>query len=594
MGEFNVSRPMLPFGHQTPLGGGAPLSDGSEVVEGTSTSIRYDILCQTNPTYDRETLEEIEDLYVGGYRMQRNAKRYLLKMPNEPDQVFDVRSKVASYVAYFGAIVDSFASSLFGQPLSVDAAADAKDPTTPGEPPDKVYYPKFATNCDGRGKSFIELMKVVMTTALKKRYALIMVDAPSEPAGAPPPMNRAEEEQRGARDLYAYEIPVEQMIDWEKNEKGELQFAVLRKSEQRRAGPRTKREVIHESFTIWEIGDDGFARWERYEIAYKPSDKPRPETMVPRVAEGSTNFRRIPIHCLELPEGLWIGNKIGTQAKEHYQRRTSLVTAEYRSLVAIPVARLGPEFGGPGGAVPSEVQQNPARGRNPVASFEQRGFVCIGSGDSIEYAEPSGHCYELVGKELGELKDEMYRVSHQMAQSLPPTPTALGRSGLSKQKDEDETNRVLRALGGIARTCAGAIYETISKARDEDVVWVVAGLDSYDIDDRQEVVAESLQLDAIQIPSKTFRKEMKRAAAERLVGKYVNSQTMATIRDEIDQGVDDEEDLRQLKTEAETAETERRKKPPAPPAPGPGQQPPTFQLPKMKLAPEGAGASASR
>jgi len=544
--EFRATYPKLP-GLKL-KDGAVPTSMSPSTDDTGSRSLRYDVLCQTNPTYDAKLLEELEDLYVGGYRIAKRANRYLMQMPNEHEAVYGVRCKAASYTPYFGSIVDQFASDLFGQPISIHPAADADNPNTPGEVPDKDFYSGFASDADRQGTSFLDLMKCATTTALKKRCAIVAIDAPEDDPTAPPPETRAEEEQRGTLRLYAYEVPLEQLIDWECDEFGGFTFAILRKKEQRRAGPRSRRDTIVETFTVWTMGDDGNAAWERHEIAYKANDPPKDETLVPVVASGTTSFRRIPLLCLDLPPGLWVGNKIGPQAKEHYQRRSALVTAEYRSMVAIPHVKLGPEITSAGEAMPSEIQQNAGRGKNPVAEFERRGFMVLGKDDAIDFAEPKGHCYELVDRQLNELKDEMYRVNHQMAASVSNKPSSIGRSGLSKQKDHESTAKVLRALGEIVRGFAVQIYETIAEARGENVIWTAHGLDSYEVADRQEVLEEAIQLDAIQIPSVTFKKAIKYATAQKLlIG--VDPNTLATIKDEIEDGVEGEHEIHELKQE---------------------------------------------
>jgi len=511
------------------------------------SAIRYATLTQKHPDYDDKRYGRIEELYEGGWRIQRKAKDYLPKLAFEHGRPYTNRIDTASYQPFFGQILDQFVADLFAQPLTIVPAGDAKDPNTPGEYPDEEFYANLAKNIDGEGMILVDLARDLLTTALKHRCAYAMVDAPVD--ADDPPANLDEEEKRGLRRFYAYEVPPSQVRDWLLDANGAFQWVVLSTREQERQTPLDTRDTVRETFTIWTIGDDGYARWARYGCEYKVSEPPQGERMVTLQDEGSTSFDRIPLLRLELPRGLWVGNKIGPQAIEHWRRRSALIGAEARSCVAIPVVARGAEMPAAGEGL-SETQTDPNRGHDPEKRFERDGFVTLGAGDKLYFAEPEGKAYEIIDKQLDGLREAMYAVNHQMAASVKPTHAALGRSGLSKQKDQEATARVLSALGHFVREFFLRLYDTISRARGEDVVWVAHGLDSYEVDDREQILEESLQLQAVAVPSKTFRIEH----AYRLVQKLVPNlppQTLATIRDEIVGGIEAEQEIRTLTQEAQ-------------------------------------------
>jgi hypothetical protein len=237
-----------------------------------------------------------------------------------------------------------------------------------------------------------------------------------------------------------------------------------------------------------------------------------------------------------------VGNKLGVLAREHFQRRSALNAAENKSLFAIPYVKLGPEVTAPGAAMPAEVQQNPSRGRDPRGEFNRRGYVVLGKDDGIGFAEPAGTAYELVDRQLEKLVDEMFRVVHQMASSVSATKQALARSGASKGEDRRATEIVLGAYGALVRDFAKRIYDCLSAARGEDVVWTTHGLDKFELEDRDGILKEALSLDAIAIPSATFRKSYKTKIALALVGN-VPPETQDVIREEIERGVEQEGEL---------------------------------------------------
>lgn len=536
--------------------------------------LSYGRLRQRHPSYDGQQMQELHDLYEGGYAIKKKAGTYLPRLVNENKKRYDERCATAAYLGYMGQVVDEFTSDLFAQPLSMLPAADAEDPNTPGELPDEDFYTEFESDTDMAGNAFVDLLKVCMTTALVQRCAYVLLDAPTgnEADGELTSGVKAPEPGR----LYAYEVSPRQVIDWKENKRGGgLQWAIINRVEQERETPLDARDRVHETFTVWTM-KGGIAHWDRYGITYDPTKPPEEDDLVPLEDSGDTDFKRLPLLRMQLPKGLWIGNAIGCAQLEHWRRRSTLIGAQNRSMVAIPFVKRGPEVGRAGGAQPSDTQENPTRGRDPVGTFERTGAVEIGSDDELGYAEPKGTAYALVNKELDELKDEIFRVSHKMAASVRPSAGALGRSAASKQQDGKATSLVLRALGHESRKFATRIYDTVAEARVEDVVWAPNGLDNYEIIDRESVLEEAISLDQVNIPSKTFHTiYAQQVAAKLLTG--VDPRTIATINEEIAEGVEAKREVEDLKVEA-TKDMLENPPPPVPPTP----KAPVVQTPQAK------------
>ena len=547
----------------------APPNDtGVPVVPG---SLTYGVLTQRHDTYDDKLLTKLEDLYVGGWQIQKKAEQYLPRLPGEGDDRYRCRVETATYQPHFGQIVDQFTSDVFEQSLDITPQSDAKDKTTPGVDTTDDFYTDFAKDADGRGTSLADVLRGLLTTALKHRKALLCVDAP-EDAAAAPPASRAEEDARGLRRCYAYELPIASLVDWETNDDGDFTWAIIAKRERIRATPLSVRGSTTETFTVWSMGAGGKAEWSRYAITYGPKDPPTNETLVTRVGGPSTtNFDAIPLHVLELTEGLWVGNKIGPNALEHWRRRSALIGAQNDSLCAIPWVALGPEIPAMGEGI-SESTSDPERGNDPVRQMRGKGYTVLGKDETLDFAEPSGGCYELVDKQLDKLRDEMFAVNHQMAASVRTNTTALGRSGQSKQADKASTNKVNCALGHAIREFALELYECIAAARgDENVLWSAHGMEVYEQDDREQVLEEAISLDQVQIPSKTFRKLHKFQVAKKLAPNATPAE-LDVIRDEIEKGVESEQDMRDLQDEVQKDALENPQ-PPTPPTAGPPKAP---------------------
>lgn len=558
--------------------------------EGTAEQVGrgkpYKLLCQCHDDYSAALIEEIDDLYVGGYRIRAKAAKYLDKSSNEHELTYGERCATSSFQGFFAQVVDQFVSEAFGQPLNVSRPLEPKEDAADAPlenpayapPPKDDFYAEFERDADLRGHPFVDVEQSILRTALKHKRAIVQVDAPA-PAPGEEPMSLIDEERAGLR-LYAYELPIESLINWKLDNRGRFEWAVIRTSERVQAGPLDPQGRCRVSFTVWTM-EDGFARWERYALEYDERQPPHDDTPIPLEAEGATKFKRVPLVRLELPDGLWVGNKIGPMQREHWQRRSKLVIAENRSLLAVPVVQLAGPLG-QGGAIPSELAQDAGRGDDPKKQFEKRGYMALDANDKYGFMEPEGKGFELTDKQLEKLRETMLQVNHQMALSVSPTPGTSQRSGLSKQKDNESTAKVLRALGHYVRLHAVMVYEVLSEALGDDANWVAHGLDTYEDDDRSLILEEAVGMGSVAIPSPTFKKEYSRLLARKLLGPNAEPHVLQQIDDEIKRGVGEEMEHQALEKEAEQASLEAQRDvanhpqshKPAPPKPAKPAGPP--------------------
>lgn len=471
----------------------------------------YGVLNQRNPDYRAAEWSTMSDLYRGGFAMAANAGKYIRQNLGEPSQRYHERLHQASYINYFGAIIDSYAAALFQRdPILLPQSDQASSI-------DESFWNAFRDNADLRGNSFASVLRDAFLSALLKRRAIVGLDFPvTEKADS-----RAAEDASGAARAYAFNIDVEQLLDWEHSEVvrktidladgkvdfelGRFEWCITKRCLARRASPEESRGSFVEEFKVWRI-TNGFASWELYRTkVYNSADGPNDTDDVPKVGDGITSFDCIPILELTLSDGMWLGNKLATLAVEHFQRRSALVAAENRALFAMPVAYLGPEVKAFKGEQASAAQQNPTRGLTLQQQYEARGFAVFGKDDRVEYLEPKGAAFEVVDRQLNELVDAMYRVTAQMAQGITASTTGLSRSGQSKQEDRHSMEVLLGAYAAIVSSFAVHVHSEIAEARKETCAWTVHGLDGYDQIDRSLLISEAKDLVGLSIPSGTFR-----------------------------------------------------------------------------------------
>lgn len=521
-------------------------------------SIRYDVLTQKHPEYAADRWEKLQALFTGGFAVLNRAKDFLPRMVGEVPVRYQERLSLAAYNNYFGPIAGMFAALLFGQELHVSPAKDSDgdgdaDTDLPSAPP---FYGDFAKDADLRGNKFAQVLKEVFLSTVVKGKGFLAFDSKAlDDRERENIVSLADEEKAGADRIYAYPLVIDCVLDWEKDDDDRFSLVVIHKCYQRRNSVAKLRQLQYEEFKVWEMVD-GVAKWKLFRTdPYDPKEPPKPTDEIPMVEEGSTSFRRIPIMEFSVPDELWIGNKLGPMNLEHFQRRNKLVAAMDKSLFELPVTKLGSDIYA-GADMPSAARaEDEDRGSDPRGRLNSLGYMVIGAQDEFDFKGPSGVAYTITDAQLKDLIDEMYRVAHQMAQSVSATRQALARSGTSKQADNDAMSVVLNEYGRLVRDFSRRVYEAIGEARGDSLMWQPHGMDDYALADRETVVTEAAQMDLIPIPSETWKRAYKTEIAFQLTPN-LDPETKEIIRKEIAEGVSGEETLRtaQLDTEQQVAD----------------------------------------
>lgn len=492
---------------------------------------------------------ELDKLYKGGYTVARAAGKFLPQLVGESPDRYSERQGSAAYINYLGQIVDHFVSAVFSCEIDVSQASDASNAATPGGTGDPTFWSLFSTNADRRQSSFTDVMKCALRQALLKQRWYVGVDLPAPNPFQPAPASLSDEQKLGVTRGYIYEIPVEQVINWDTDlETGLFKWCVVARLERPQAGPFAAPNTIRETFKIWQQTPDGKVGWDLYVIEYPADKTPKDDDPVMWSAGDVVTFPQIPIVALEIADAFWVGNKVGPLGKEHYQRRSALVSAENKNLTAIPVYEQGPEIPAIGGSISAAVE-DPTRGMNFTGKAGRQGWLVTGSGDKVYYAEPSGAAYSIIDAQISGVKDEMFRVVHQMAAAIANNSASLGRSGESKSQDRASEAIVLKEFGRIVRAFTKKVYNLVAAVRQENVVWVINGLDAYDSEDRALLITEATQMPMVQINSRTFRVEYQKSVASKLLP-ALNTQTKQVMAKEIEDSVDSEQEMKSMMDDA--------------------------------------------
>lgn len=492
----------------------------------------YKQLTTSHPEYDPAYWRRCEALYAGGRKLLGDdavMKEVFPKHNAEEDHVYNERRKRAFYIPYAGQIIDFIVANLSCDPITIEVEEEGAE-AGQGKAPDGFWgeFVEDVSPPNGCTQSLAQLVVEQVRTALKKRRAWTLVDLPRAPTDAPAPTSQADQEKAGLLQAYACVLDPECVRDWEFDESGELLWVLLWNKSQRRVGIDGDRKTVTEVFTYYDR-----THWERYTYVY-PVDKPPKDDETPGKGEdGPLTFGRVPVLPLELPEGLWAMGKLEPIAVEHLNKRCALSWAELKSLFPIFTVNLAPSDS----MNPS--QDDPNRAKNQRMG-QGRAFV-LGKDDDVRYVGPDAAAYDVALKDLGELRDEMHRVLHAMAQSQTNSAAAMQRSAESKQVDQATLVVVLGALGMLVREHALGIIKLAELGRgDKPADWCARGAENFDEMTVSGAIEEAQGVDVVSVPSATFQAEYKFRFARRLLGEDADEELLEQIRKELQANITNE------------------------------------------------------
>jgi len=489
--------------------------------------MRYKQLKYRHPEYDAKYWRKCRAFYAGGKRLledRRLMKECFPRHLSETPTVYKERCDRAFYIPYAGEIINSLVAGLFGEELKIE-----------GDPKPDEFYDDFWEDCSppgGRRQTLNELLKQQVLTSLLCRRAWTLVDLPDvgyDENGPVEFVTAAQEEEAGALDAYAVPIDPEMVLDWEESEDGELIWALILNTSQRRDSIEADRSITRDEYTYYTADT-----WERYVVEYAPGKEPQDEEEIDPVAGGAHTFGRVPLARLEVDEGMWAMGKILPIAIAHFNLRNALSWAEYKSLFPVlaafkqPMDPLNPN------------SEDPDRDVNQV--YGQGRVVGFANQDRLEYVGPDSGPFGVAMQDLNNLRDEMHRVLHHMALSVDNSAAALQRSAENKQVDQAATAIILRALGLCVREHTRDIYELVESGRVEDEhTWTVEGMEKFDEINVDSLVTQAETVDTVSIPSATFKQRWTYMLARRLLGDTASQEDLDAIKKELEENITNEQ-----------------------------------------------------
>ena len=409
--------------------------------------------------------KQYKDLYAGGEQFRLSAFDYLMRRHKEPGPIYQERLSRVFYQNYIGSIIDWYAATLMHrEPVLMFEGNDAAA---------KDFYSLLYDDCDLKGTSLPEFFRQRFVQMAVCGSSYIVVDFPKTAGAA---RSRAEEDASGQSRAYLVDYGPDEVINWNFNQTGGLEWIVIRTSclQQSRVT-----DARWESETRWIYYDR-----ENFQIFRKAGEK-SPIELIDQGPHALASLHRVPVFQVKVTEGLWLMNKSALLQLEHFNKSNALAWALTMGLFATPV-------------IYSDREWNQIVGESY--------YIQMGPNDRFGWTEPEGKVYQIAADNLGQLMDEIYRVCYLMSQAGDGGNAR--QSALSKQMEFSTTEEVLRAYGDAVKETLRQILWAVAAARQDGVTIDVVGMDEFDINDLGTELDDAKKLLDLGIGSETLKKQV--------------------------------------------------------------------------------------
>ena len=369
-------------------------------------------LNQTHETYNKDLISKYQSLYEGGECFRKNLRSFMLQNPIESSENYQLRLREAHFESHINSIVNQFGSQLFSCPFVVKSDPESID----------EFYSEFKEDCDLNGKDLNTFVQHLFLTSLIHGKAWVLLNLPDD--ANLPPENLLDYKERGLGRVWLQDIEPNEVLDWEFDEFGQFNWVITHTTECKRPDPRSEVRVMVET---WKIYDQ--VEVETFQIVYEKGKKPKDEAIVPSLGKKKHGFPRVPLLKIYLPEGLWLVNRLADAQIEHFRMSNALAFAQRSSCSHLLVLSTNGD----------EIKQTSGFG------------IKIGSDDDLKFISPSSESFQVIKDQVSTLKDEIYRLSQQMALAVDNSPGTIKRSGESKSKDSESTKIILSSYAEVVK-----------------------------------------------------------------------------------------------------------------------------------------------
>lgn len=432
-------------------------------------------LDQKNPSYDCDRWLELEALTKGGKLFKKLLLKFLPQNPVEPEDVYAQRRHQAHYRSYLGAIINLYSAWLFAAGFSVKPYERGTETPIGAVHP---FYGRFQENVGGETE-LSAFMQARFTEAQTTHRANWLIEFPSNEGE--PPADAQDYENRGLGRASLKCIENHELYDWEQDQDGVLQWAIVHTCFDTRASWQQSRNTTVETWCVYDI-EEAYTYQLTYEKGKRPND---PKTIVPLVSRAPHGFLRVPIVRMHIPGEICLAEQVYDTQLEHFRLDNALSWLTRRTCYAQPVFNMEDE------------ERPPTMGAGYA--------IVIGKDDKMGWTSPPTAPFDVLQRNVDNKREEIYRIVHQMAQAVDNNAETVGRSADSKEIDAAATRIMLNAYGEFVSKAIEETYEIISEARGElNYEWSIEGFSGYDTATVSSLLAIALSARSLGIPSQAF------------------------------------------------------------------------------------------
>lgn len=513
--------------------------------------IKYKTLKKRHVSYDSLDFKRMELLFNDPFEICKpeNARIFIHQHTSEHIDAYNDRLREAVYVPIYSTIVHYYADYIFAKELTVQQKNNKGDAN---------FWENFSLKSDRlRKTSFQDALKITGTNALAFSSAWMGYDFPkkktSEGASA------ADVEESGETQAYVFQIDAKEVIDYHYDSFNRLEWLKLERCFDAPSNPLDEQSFVIQEYKIWEM-INGVACFSIFHCKKSPNkplnDSDEFEVIASKVA---TTFDEIPIKKLEIPAGLNMKSKVSDMCAKLFRNQTTFEFAKRRAAYPTAFIKIADPYNSDSGGMESYNPSDTNKAQTTAQAAQSRGLIPLAEKDELGYLQADPGCFAQIASDLEHHANQIYQQANMLSQSVAATTMGAGRSAASKVMDNVSLNTAAEELGSIFRAFALEVYSAIARARGEDIEFEAYGLDNFQQTDQEVILKNALSLNAIQIPSKEFRKRMMLLCAVNMLPS-LDRDAEALIKDEIDSAVDSEDENLYLNHESEEKETEKENK----------------------------------
>lgn len=483
--------------------------------------MQYKILKRANRKYDLSAMIRLELLFFGGSKIKQHASLFIPQHNKEHQLAYADRLSEASYDEFYSYICGYYATTVFEKELTIQT--ENRD----------EYYTQFAANCDNNDTEYQDFLKAMFNDALAYRHAWAGVDFPEA----------SNEQALSAADYiapmaYLYRIDQKDIIDWQFNNFGKLEWIKIHRKYSKPMEPLDSVQLTRTEVKVWSMDGDR-AKYQIFAADHKDPDHEYPESFeFQLIKEGITDFRQIPIVCLDIVDGLNFASRISELCADLYRCKTTNAFARRRSAYPIPVLSVaGPDLDGTGDMTPAPTNPEETL-RAAAAARSSQGILKIGEKEKLDYLQADAAIFEFLQQSEENIANRIFQLASMSNQAVA-TNGKQALSAEAKRQDNITLNNNCEEYGSLLRNFSLKLFRLIDEARNQQSEFVALGLDNYNHIDRETAVQEGLSTTvlATNFGSKTFAKLHALTCATNLLNS-ITAEQESEIMKEIDASIE--------------------------------------------------------